>query len=86
MYTMELAGGLGAILLLLVLLLSVYKCYRIELLLCYRHHFGGEDSDGGKRRLHIGHNDSIVPPNGQTRACDLSKAKEGKYSVLEAGF
>lgn len=48
MYTMELAGGLGAILLLLVLLLSVYKCYRIELLLCYRHHFGGEDSDGGK--------------------------------------
>lgn len=48
MYTMELAGGLGAILLLLVLLLTVYKCYRIELLLCYRHHFGGEDSDGGK--------------------------------------
>ncbi|KAI5621410.1 interleukin-1 receptor accessory protein-like 1-A isoform X2, partial [Silurus asotus] len=48
MYTMELAGGLGAILLLLVLLLSVYKCYRIELLLCYRHHFGGEDSDGGR--------------------------------------
>ncbi|XP_066497299.1 interleukin-1 receptor accessory protein-like 1-A isoform X2 [Hoplias malabaricus] len=46
MYTMELAGGLGAILLLLVLLLCVYKCYRIELLLCYRHHFGGEDTDG----------------------------------------
>lgn len=67
MYTMELAGGLGAILLLLVLLLSLYKCYRIELLLCYRHHFGGEDSDGGKQSLHISHNDSIVPPNGQTR-------------------
>ncbi|KAM9486745.1 interleukin-1 receptor accessory protein-like 1-A isoform 1-T1 [Clarias gariepinus] len=49
MYTMELAGGLGAILLLLVLLLSLYKCYRIELLLCYRHHFGGEDSDGGHK-------------------------------------
>lgn len=48
MYTVELAGGLGAILLLLALLLSVYKCYRIELLLCYRHHFGGEDTDGGK--------------------------------------
>ncbi|XP_073701700.1 interleukin-1 receptor accessory protein-like 1-A isoform X1 [Garra rufa] len=46
MYTVELAGGLGAILLLLALLLSVYKCYRIELLLCYRHHFGGEDTDG----------------------------------------
>ncbi|XP_022521332.2 interleukin-1 receptor accessory protein-like 1-A isoform X2 [Astyanax mexicanus] len=46
MYTVELAGGLGAILLLLVLLLCMYKCYRIELLLCYRHHFGGEDTDG----------------------------------------
>ncbi|XP_051998549.1 interleukin-1 receptor accessory protein-like 1-A isoform X3 [Xyrauchen texanus] len=46
MYTVELAGGLGAILLLLALLLSLYKCYRIELLLCYRHHFGGEDTDG----------------------------------------
>uniref|UniRef100_A0A673KVJ6 Interleukin 1 receptor accessory protein-like 1a n=1 Tax=Sinocyclocheilus rhinocerous TaxID=307959 RepID=A0A673KVJ6_9TELE len=46
MYTVELAGGLGAILLLLALLLSVYKCYKIELLLCYRHHFGGEDADG----------------------------------------
>ncbi|KAI7808835.1 putative interleukin-1 receptor accessory protein-like 1-A, partial [Triplophysa rosa] len=46
MYTVELAGGLGAILLLLALLLSIYKCYRIELLLCYRHHFGGEDTDG----------------------------------------
>lgn len=66
MYTMELAGGLGAILLLLVLLLSVYKCYRIELLLCYRHHFGGEDSDGGKHRLHSSHGGPIVPPNGQT--------------------
>jgi len=51
MYTVELAGGLGAILLLLALLLSVYKCYRIELLLCYRHHFGGEDTDGGKATL-----------------------------------
>ncbi|XP_076857521.1 interleukin-1 receptor accessory protein-like 1-A isoform X2 [Brachyhypopomus gauderio] len=46
MYTVELAGGLGAIFLLLVLLLSIYKCYRIELQLCYRHHFGGEDTDG----------------------------------------
>uniref|UniRef100_A0A4W4EXK4 Interleukin 1 receptor accessory protein-like 1a n=1 Tax=Electrophorus electricus TaxID=8005 RepID=A0A4W4EXK4_ELEEL len=46
MYTAELAGGLGAIFLLLLLLLSIYKCYRIELQLCYRHHFGGEDTDG----------------------------------------
>ncbi|XP_065115397.1 interleukin-1 receptor accessory protein-like 1-B isoform X2 [Paramisgurnus dabryanus] len=46
MYTVELAGGLGAILLMLIFLLSIYKCYRIELMLFYRHHFGSEDIDG----------------------------------------
>lgn len=48
MYTVELAGGLGAILLLLVCLVTLYKCYRIELMLFYRNHFGSEDIDGGK--------------------------------------
>ncbi|KAJ3584162.1 hypothetical protein NHX12_014658 [Muraenolepis orangiensis] len=46
MYTMELAGGLGAILLLLVCLGTVYKCYHVELMLFYRNHFGSEDVDG----------------------------------------
>ncbi|CAL8288947.1 unnamed protein product [Lota lota] len=45
-YTMELAGGLGAILLLLICLVTVYKCYRIDLMLFYRNHFGSEDVDG----------------------------------------
>lgn len=48
MYTVELAGGLGAILLLLICLVTLYKCYRIELMLFYRNHFGSEDLDGGK--------------------------------------
>ena len=48
MYTVELAGGLGAILLMLIFLVSLYKCYRIELMLFYRNHFGSEDVDGGK--------------------------------------
>lgn len=48
MYTVELAGGLGAILLLLIFLISLYKCYKIELMLFYRRHFGSEDMDGGK--------------------------------------
>lgn len=48
MYTVELAGGLGAILLLLICLVTLYKCYRIELMLFYRNHFGSEDVDGGK--------------------------------------
>ncbi|TNN04381.1 hypothetical protein fugu_001410, partial [Takifugu bimaculatus] len=38
--------GLGAILLLLIFLISLYKCYKIELMLFYRRHFGSEDVDG----------------------------------------
>uniref|UniRef100_A0A8C9TY06 Interleukin 1 receptor accessory protein like 1 n=1 Tax=Scleropages formosus TaxID=113540 RepID=A0A8C9TY06_SCLFO len=49
MYTVELAGGLGAILLLLVFLVTLYKCYKIELMLFYRNHFGSEDVDGEKK-------------------------------------
>lgn len=48
MYTVELAGGLGAILLLLVCLVTLYKCYKIEIMLFYRNHFGAEELDGGK--------------------------------------
>lgn len=46
---MELAGGLGVILLLLVCLVTLYKCYRIELMLFYRNHFGSDDVDGGEK-------------------------------------
>lgn len=48
MYTVELTGGLGAILLLLVCLVILYKCYKIELMLFYRNHFGADEADGGK--------------------------------------
>nr|XP_014711444.2 X-linked interleukin-1 receptor accessory protein-like 2 isoform X3 [Equus asinus] len=43
-YKIELAGGLGAIFLLLVLLVVIYKCYNIELMLFYRQHFGGDET------------------------------------------
>ncbi|KAM4601747.1 interleukin-1 receptor accessory protein-like 1 [Polymixia lowei] len=49
MYTVELAGGLGAILLLLICLVTLYKCYKIELMLFYRNHFGSEDLDGDNK-------------------------------------
>ncbi|NXU58276.1 IRPL2 protein, partial [Turnix velox] len=42
-YKIELAGGLGAILLLLILLVTIYKCYNIELMLFYRQNFGGDE-------------------------------------------
>ncbi|XP_029463442.1 X-linked interleukin-1 receptor accessory protein-like 2 [Rhinatrema bivittatum] len=44
MYKIELAGGLGAIFLLFALLVTIYKCYNIELMLCYRQNFGGDES------------------------------------------
>ena len=47
-YKIELAGGVGAIFLLLVLLMVIYKCYKIELMLFYRQHFGGDESTDGK--------------------------------------
>ncbi|XP_044885318.1 X-linked interleukin-1 receptor accessory protein-like 2 isoform X3 [Mauremys mutica] len=46
-YKIELAGGLGAILLLLILLVTIYKCYNIELMLFYRQNFGGDESVDG---------------------------------------
>ncbi|XP_078265276.1 interleukin-1 receptor accessory protein-like 1-B isoform X2 [Rhinoraja longicauda] len=45
MYTVELAGGLGAILLLLICLVTLYKCYKIDFMLFYRNHFGSDDLD-----------------------------------------
>ncbi|KAL4695151.1 hypothetical protein H8959_000246, partial [Pygathrix nigripes] len=44
-YKIELAGGLGAIFLLLVLLVVIYKCYNIELMLFYRQHFGADETN-----------------------------------------
>ncbi|KAJ3588285.1 hypothetical protein NHX12_011878 [Muraenolepis orangiensis] len=45
MYRLELAGGLGVILLLLGVLMAVYKCYNLEMLLCYRRHFGSDETE-----------------------------------------
>lgn len=50
-YKIELAGGLGAILLLLILLVTIYKCYNIELMLFYRQNFGGDEVADGKQLL-----------------------------------
>lgn len=43
MYTVELAAGLGAILLLLLCLITIYNCYKIDIMLFYRIHFGAEE-------------------------------------------
>lgn len=48
MYRLELAGGLGVILLLLGILTAMYKCYNLEILLCYRRHFGSDETEDGE--------------------------------------
>uniref|UniRef100_A0A8C5DVZ7 X-linked interleukin-1 receptor accessory protein-like 2 n=1 Tax=Gouania willdenowi TaxID=441366 RepID=A0A8C5DVZ7_GOUWI len=45
MYRLELAGGLGVILLLLGVLTAFYKCYNLEIMLCYRRHFGSDEAE-----------------------------------------
>ncbi|CAB1336993.1 unnamed protein product [Coregonus sp. 'balchen'] len=48
MYRLELAGGLGAILLLLGFFTAIYKCYNVEIMLCYRRHFGSDETEDGE--------------------------------------
>uniref|UniRef100_A0A8C5PLT7 Interleukin 1 receptor accessory protein like 2 n=1 Tax=Leptobrachium leishanense TaxID=445787 RepID=A0A8C5PLT7_9ANUR len=43
-YNIELAGGLGAILLLFISFVTLYKCYNIELMLFYRQNFGSDEA------------------------------------------
>ena len=49
MYRLELAGGLGVILLLLGVLTALYKCYNLEIMLCYRRHFGSDETEDGEQ-------------------------------------
>ncbi|KAI2657356.1 X-linked interleukin-1 receptor accessory protein-like 2 [Labeo rohita] len=45
MYRLELVGGLGAIMLILGIFTAIYKCYNVEIMLCYRRHFGSDEAD-----------------------------------------
>ncbi|XP_043913178.1 X-linked interleukin-1 receptor accessory protein-like 2 [Protopterus annectens] len=49
LHKVELAGGLGAIFLLLMLLVTIYKCYNTEIRLCYRQHFGSDEAEEGNK-------------------------------------
>uniref|UniRef100_A0AAQ5Z384 Interleukin 1 receptor accessory protein-like 2 n=1 Tax=Amphiprion ocellaris TaxID=80972 RepID=A0AAQ5Z384_AMPOC len=59
MYRLELAGGLGVILLLLGVLTALYKCYNLEIMLCYRRHFGSDETEDerAKNYKHGGQHD-----------------------------
>lgn len=53
MYRLELAGGLGVILLLLGILTAIYKCYSLEILLCYRRFFGSNETEDGEPKKRV---------------------------------
>ncbi len=46
-YRLELVGGLGAMMLILGIFTAIYKCYNVEIMLCYRRHFGSDEADEG---------------------------------------
>lgn len=48
-YTVELACGLGATILLIVVLIVVYHVYWLEMVLFYRAHFGTDETVLGKK-------------------------------------
>ncbi|KAJ8401818.1 hypothetical protein AAFF_G00377890 [Aldrovandia affinis] len=49
MRRLELAGGLGLVLLLFGLITAVYKCNKLELMLCYRKHFGRSEAENDNK-------------------------------------
>ncbi|NXX36949.1 IRPL2 protein, partial [Nicator chloris] len=66
-YKIELAGGLGAILLLLILLVTIYKCYNIELMLFYRQNFGGDEAADDNKEYDAYLSYTKVDPDGLDR-------------------
>jgi len=62
-YTVELACGLGATILLVVVLIVIYHVYWLEMVLFYRAHFGTDETILGKELedLHL-----FYPAIGQT--------------------
>ncbi|XP_061105955.1 X-linked interleukin-1 receptor accessory protein-like 2 [Conger conger] len=49
MRRLELASGLGVVLLLLGLLIAVYKCNKVEIMLCYRKNFGRSEAENDNK-------------------------------------
>ncbi|XP_038604568.1 X-linked interleukin-1 receptor accessory protein-like 2 [Tachyglossus aculeatus] len=79
-YKIELAGGLGAILLLLVLLVTIYKCYNIELMLFYRQNFGGDEAADDNKEYDAYLSYTKVDPD--TLDCDNNEEEQFALEIL----
>ncbi|NXT70051.1 IRPL2 protein, partial [Chaetops frenatus] len=76
-YKIELAGGLGAILLLLILLVTIYKCYNIELMLFYRQNFGGDEAADDNKEYDAYLSYTKVDPD----ALDRDNSEEEQFAL-----
>ncbi|KFV68167.1 X-linked interleukin-1 receptor accessory protein-like 2, partial [Dryobates pubescens] len=76
-YKIELAGGLGAILLLLILLVTIYKCYNIELMLFYRQNFGGDEAADDNKEYDAYLSYTKVDPD----ALDCENTEEEQFAL-----
>ncbi|XP_057281154.1 X-linked interleukin-1 receptor accessory protein-like 2 isoform X1 [Pezoporus wallicus] len=79
-YKIELAGGLGAILLLLILLVTIYKCYNIELMLFYRQNFGGDEAADDNKEYDAYLSYTKVDPD--TLDCDNNEEEQFALEIL----
>uniref|UniRef100_A0A3B4ENL4 X-linked interleukin-1 receptor accessory protein-like 2 n=1 Tax=Pundamilia nyererei TaxID=303518 RepID=A0A3B4ENL4_9CICH len=77
MYRLELAGGLGVILLLLGVLTALYKCYNLEIMLCYRRHFGSDETEDAM---------FVIPSPSRTSSDEETFALEILPDVLEKHY
>ncbi|XP_026704408.1 X-linked interleukin-1 receptor accessory protein-like 2 isoform X3 [Athene cunicularia] len=79
-YKIELAGGLGAILLLLILLVTIYKCYNIELMLFYRQNFGGDEAANDNKEYDAYLSYTKVDPDALD--CDNNEEEQFALEIL----
>uniref|UniRef100_A0A672FU85 Interleukin 1 receptor accessory protein-like 2 n=1 Tax=Salarias fasciatus TaxID=181472 RepID=A0A672FU85_SALFA len=86
MYRLELAGGLGVILLLLGVLTALYKCYNLEIMLCYRRHFGSDETEDGRTKTLLCSAMFTVPCASRTSSDEETFALEILPDVLEKHY
>uniref|UniRef100_A0A3Q2Q3E1 Interleukin 1 receptor accessory protein-like 2 n=1 Tax=Fundulus heteroclitus TaxID=8078 RepID=A0A3Q2Q3E1_FUNHE len=88
MYRLELAGGLGVILLLLGILTALYKCYNLEIMLCYRRHFGSDETEDDNKEYdaYLSYTKVDLDSVGRTSSDEETFALEILPDVLEKHY
>ncbi|XP_061783684.1 X-linked interleukin-1 receptor accessory protein-like 2 [Nerophis lumbriciformis] len=88
MYRLELAGGLGVILLLLGVFTALYKCYNLEIMLCYRRHLGSDETEDDNKEYdgYLSYTKVDLDSLGRTSSDEETFALEILPDVLEKHY